>query len=184
MLSASTWRLCNPNSINTFTSGPSRGLVNLLSIKWAILSPAHRPTSRPHFDVVARVNTSRYICRPSHVQQSAGQSSPLPYSRSVRGELVPFWLSGSSGHQGNAAPLLVSLLGNKLPSVSSRSSSRASYNAMSDPLIPSAASSWTKTTLEALNVSFDRHQVHDFAFDGLAMPSDLEQRMSPSAFPN
>jgi len=54
---------------------------------------------------------------------------------------------------------------------------------MSDPLIPSAASSWTKTTLEALNASFDRHHVHEFTFDGLAMPSDLEQRMSRSAFP-
>ena len=51
---------------------------------------------------------------------------------------------------------------------------------MSDSKIPSAASSWTRATLEALNASFDRHMVTQFVFDRdrLAIPTDLQQRIS------
>ena len=55
---------------------------------------------------------------------------------------------------------------------------------MPDPVIPTAASSWTGASLHALNASFDRHMVAQFVFDRgrLDIPSDLQERMSRLSF--
>ncbi|HTS07567.1 MAG TPA: hypothetical protein VMP68_18460 [Candidatus Eisenbacteria bacterium] len=50
--------------------------------------------------------------------------------------------------------------------------------------LPSAASSWTKATLDALNASFNRHMITEFVFDRtrLAIPIDWQQGNSQGAF--
>ena len=48
-------------------------------------------------------------------------------------------------------------------------------NSTHDPLIPSAASHWTKATLDALNVSYDRHTVTHFDFSDMEIPSPLKE---------
>ena len=45
------------------------------------------------------------------------------------------------------------------------------------PQIPTAASSWTKSTLDLLNAEYDRHMVTDFQFEGLHLPDDLQNGM-------
>ena len=47
-------------------------------------------------------------------------------------------------------------------------------NKKHDPLIPSAASHWTKATLDALNASYDRHNVTSFDFSDIEIPSPLK----------
>jgi len=47
-------------------------------------------------------------------------------------------------------------------------------NKKHDPLIPSAASHWTKATLDALNASYDRHNVTTFDFSDIEIPSPLK----------
>jgi hypothetical protein len=39
--------------------------------------------------------------------------------------------------------------------------------------IPTAASDWTKDTLDLLNVSYDRHNLSDFSFEGFNLPTDV-----------
>jgi len=51
---------------------------------------------------------------------------------------------------------------------------------MSERLIPTAASRWTKDTLEALNACYDRRDVYEFIFDDRSMPSGLKEGMSPT----
>ena len=84
--------------------------------------------------------------------------------------------------ESNASPLLIRVLGKKPSSCRSSSSARKSHNTMTDPLIPSAASGWTKATLDVLNASYDRHHVHDF-FENLEIPEDLERGTSLLSFP-
>jgi len=44
---------------------------------------------------------------------------------------------------------------------------------MSQRLIPTAASSWTRETLDALSAVYDRHDVYDFVFDDGSLPANL-----------
>ena len=48
---------------------------------------------------------------------------------------------------------------------------------MSRQLIPTAASSWTKETLDVLSAVYDRHDVYDFDFDDTALPTSLKNGM-------
>jgi hypothetical protein len=48
--------------------------------------------------------------------------------------------------------------------------------------IPTAASSWNKGTLEALNASYDRHDVYDFIFEEQSIPSGVKEGMPPAPF--
>ena len=45
---------------------------------------------------------------------------------------------------------------------------------MSRRLIPTAASSWTSETLDALSAVYDRHDVYDFVFDDSSLPTSLK----------
>ena len=40
--------------------------------------------------------------------------------------------------------------------------------------IPTGASDWRKSALDALNAHYNRHDVFDFEFDGLTIPNDVQ----------
>ena len=48
---------------------------------------------------------------------------------------------------------------------------------MSERLIPTAASSWTKETLDALCAVYDRHDVHEFIFADDSLPTGVKNGM-------
>ena len=49
---------------------------------------------------------------------------------------------------------------------------------MSGRLIPTAASNWTKETLDALCAIYDRHDVYEFGFeDDHSLPNSLKEGM-------
>jgi hypothetical protein len=41
--------------------------------------------------------------------------------------------------------------------------------------IPTGASDWKKSTLDALNAHYERHDVFDFDFDNLTIPSKVQE---------
>lgn len=43
-----------------------------------------------------------------------------------------------------------------------------------DSAIPTAASAWTKETLDLLNAKYESRMVTDFTFNGLVVPDDLQ----------
>jgi hypothetical protein len=43
-----------------------------------------------------------------------------------------------------------------------------------DSAIPTAASAWTKKTLDLLNANYESRMVTDFTFNGLVLPDDLQ----------
>ena len=53
---------------------------------------------------------------------------------------------------------------------------------MSEHLIPTAASKWTKDALDALNAYYDRHDVYEFVFDDRSMPNGLKERIKRTPF--
>lgn len=46
-----------------------------------------------------------------------------------------------------------------------------------DSPIPTAASQWTKETLDLLNAKYDSRSVADFTFNGLTLPDELQRGM-------
>lgn len=50
--------------------------------------------------------------------------------------------------------------------------------ATNDTRIPTAASDWTKDTLDRLNAQYDRRSVTDFEFRGLNLPAQIHQSMT------
>ena len=87
--------------------------------------------------------------------------------------------ASTSSLKGNVSPLLLSVFGKAR--ISSASSSAPAHNRkpspMSQRLIPTAASSWTKETLDALSAVYDRHEVCNFDFDDASLPAGLKDGM-------
>jgi hypothetical protein len=49
---------------------------------------------------------------------------------------------------------------------------------INDPRTPTAASEWTKETLDSLNAKYDSRSVTDFAFNGLVLPDELQNGLA------
>ena len=83
----------------------------------------------------------------------------------------------ASSLKGNASPLLLSLFGKAGSAPSSAPARNRKPTSMSQRLIPTAASSWTKETLDVLGAVYDRHDVYDFEFDDASLPTSLRNGM-------
>jgi len=134
-----------------------------------------RRRRRPSFPLMLLSKPPRTaLPDPPTVSDICSRHTPAPRSGPRR---QPTFRALPLPAKANASPLLLSLFGKAGSAPSSDPAHNRRPTPMSQRRIPTAASRWTKETLDVLGAVYDRHDVYHFEFDDAALPTRLRNGM-------